>query len=274
MRRRGVTIVEIIVVVGVITVMLGLLLPVAGSVRTHGRKVREMSAARQLMVAYFNYAADHRDAVLPGYKLGSRARDHRGHAVGDPAAARYPWRLAPYIDFALHGLFVDSQRELLAELEQTDPDTYVYGISLNPSLGLNATWVGGNERELGFNRTFEDLFGPFYVRHCGEILHPERLLIFVSARGEDPMGSGLGPVEGYFRTASPWLTVVEGDRWSQEYESGGDPVDFGHVSLRYGGVAVIAYADGHTGELDERRLRDMRHWANWAQTADYALTPR
>ena len=194
-------------------------------------------------------------------------------ALGDPMAARYPWRIAPYLDMSMPGLFVDSQREWIEEFEQSDPETYVYGVSLNPSLGLNATWVGGNQREYGFNRLLAERYGPIYVRGHAEIRHPEKLLIFASARGDDPSGSGLGPIEGFFMTKSPRLTVHDGDRWSEEFDSAEEPEKYGYLSFRYGGVAVVAHGDGHTSEMDAEQLRDMRYWSNWAKTADYALEP-
>jgi prepilin-type N-terminal cleavage/methylation domain-containing protein len=65
--ERGFTIIEMLVVIGIIAVLLGLLLPALSSVQNRARKNTELSHLRQLHFAWMAYANDNNDSALPGY---------------------------------------------------------------------------------------------------------------------------------------------------------------------------------------------------------------
>jgi prepilin-type N-terminal cleavage/methylation domain-containing protein len=301
-RRRpaGFTIVELLVVIGILTVLMGLLLPALRSFRNSARRTVELSAARQLMIAYQAYADSYKGMVLPGYLPGLPARDRSGRKIAEMttpvAAARYPWRLAPFLDYNFEGLYVNEQGEALEEF-RNDTANYMYVVSLFPSLGLNTTWVGGDKRHFGFpqkpgeGQDFFIPYGTFYITRLSESPHPDRQLVFASARGcADIPGGGGGDqysqvFEGYFEIQAPYFTESQGYLWSEEHDIR-DPVgcdagnagiaapgDFGFVSLRYGGEAVTAFIDGHTGTLNKTQISDMRYWARDAEREDWGLTP-
>ncbi|MBT8484010.1 MAG: type II secretion system protein [Phycisphaerales bacterium] len=277
---RGFTMVELLTAIAVIAVLLGILVPVLGQVRAAGHEAREMSAARQLMLAWTSYAVDSRDAVLPGKRSGLTARDNFGVRMAGEAAARYPWRIAPYLDYNLRGLYINEHVRVLAELEQgEEADLGIersYLMSLSPSLGINGTFIGGNEHpeEHGFDPGFLAAFGTFYVTHAAQIRRASDLLVFASARGQDPLVSGEGPAEGYFMVTPPRLTAIDGERWTATFDASNPPADYGYLSPRYADAAVVGFADGHAARLTTNELRDMRHWANQARREDFALVPR
>ncbi|MBX3373655.1 MAG: prepilin-type N-terminal cleavage/methylation domain-containing protein [Phycisphaeraceae bacterium] len=278
-RRHGqaFTIIELLVVIAVIAVIAGLLLPAVGRVRAGARRTQELTAARQLFVAWQLYANQNQDAALPGYRTGLRAVTQDGRRVSDitspVAAARYPWRLAPYIDWNFRGLYLWQNEELLERLEQQSEPMYTYFVSLSPSLGLNATWVGGDEEELGFSQVQLERYGRFYVTRVPEILRPERLLLFASARGVDPLIPGGAPAPGYFRVRSPYL--VRGERrWAESYREVLPPGEFGQVALRHAATAAAVMTDGHVESLGQRDLEDMRRWGNRLESRDDGLNPR
>ena len=285
----GFTIVEMLVVVAVVAALLGLLLPALRAFRSTGRQTVELNAGRHLIAAYTNYAAAHNDWVLPGYaewipnvpnSSGARsllARDATGKFIqGGPletAKKRYLWRLAPYLNYNLRGLYTNQNEELLEQLEQQDYTSYLYLASLFPSLGLNSEWVGGDDQAYGFLPPTNPLrnqldFNRYYVTSMAQVRTPDKLMVFGSARGKDP---DLQPVEGYFRIQSPYFTVLTGARWSDDFNPGEDPVKFGFLSPRYDGKAVAAFIGGNTGLLDKQQLKDMRHWANWATSENWRL---
>lgn len=272
----GFTIVELLVVVAVIALLLGILMPALGAARTAAGRTRELAAARELLVAWSLYANQNGEAVLPGYRSGLPATDQWGAdlaAVSIPAvAARYPWRIAPYFDWSMDALYGGTQREVLRAMEQTDRANYRYVVSVSPSIGLNTTWVGGDENELGFSDAARQTYGAFYVRSLAQVFHPERLLVGASARGVDPLAYE-GTVEGYFRVRSPRLAEGQPERWGEEWNASASPESFGHLSLRWGRTAVAGFVDGHVGVMGERDLRDMRHWSNRATKPDSALAP-
>lgn len=64
-KRRGFTILEILVVIGVVAILAAMLLPVLGGVRLKGDRIAATSNMRQIGAAILLYAGD-RDGLLPG----------------------------------------------------------------------------------------------------------------------------------------------------------------------------------------------------------------
>ena len=86
-RRRGFTLVEVLVAVGVISVLVGLLIPVIGNVRESARRTVELSHLRQLTAACILYAQES-DGLLPVGQMvnstsnGSNSSRGRGPSSG------------------------------------------------------------------------------------------------------------------------------------------------------------------------------------------------
>lgn len=284
--------VEMLITVAVIAILLGLLMPALRSIRAAGLQTVELSAARQLMAAYINYASVSNDAVLPGYAdwipntpnaPGARllnARDARGKFIEggqlNTARKRYLWRLAPYLNYNLRGLYVNQNQDLLEALERKNYTEYIYTTSVSPSLGLNSEWLGGDIDAYGFLPANHPLrnslnFNRYYVTSLAQVQHPKRLLVFASARGKDPEFGGEAVVEGYFRVTSPYFTALTGYRWVESFDKAQTPQQYGNLSPRHDGRAVIGFADGHADTLLADQLKDMRYWANWADSEDWRL---
>jgi prepilin-type N-terminal cleavage/methylation domain-containing protein len=309
-RRAAFTLPEILVVIGVIAALLGILLPVMRAIKLAGRQTVELNAAKHLMMGYLNYATVNNDKLLPGYASQIpydanpelypgdptprivRAFDAKGNLIQgggglDIARRRYLWRLAPYLNYSLRGLYTNDQEEVLEKLEQSEYTNYLYTASISPSLGLNTEWLGGDENGFAFRMPrAEPPDGPgsmwsvldyhkFYLVSLAQAFHPNRLLTFASARGVDPqpaLGGPPKPVEGYFRVTSPYFSALNPTcRWADDFHPGQDPVQYGHISPRYDGSAVVGFLDGHTDLLDKYQIRDMRYWANWAEHENWTL---
>jgi prepilin-type N-terminal cleavage/methylation domain-containing protein len=69
MRRRGFTLVELLVVIGVIVVLMGMLLPALNRAREAARRANCLSNLRQVHLAFAYYAAANRDEVPLGCRL-------------------------------------------------------------------------------------------------------------------------------------------------------------------------------------------------------------
>ncbi len=270
---RGFTLVEMLVVIAIVALVIGFSFPAIVSMRHRAAQAREMAAARNLMTAWNEYSHDNNSQLLPGYKNGLPAFDEKGQPIAQAtigvAAARYPWRLAPYLAFNFRGLYLDSDVRYLEELENVDYWNYLYQVSCFPSLGLNTTWVGGDENQGGFNAAYEATFGKFYRSRLSQFRHTERLIVFASARGIDPQPNASSDIiGGYFRVKSPNFTETQ---WAAQYDPA-DAASCGQVASRNGDRTVCAFVAGHVEAKTVDELRDMRFWADQANDPNWKLT--
>jgi prepilin-type N-terminal cleavage/methylation domain-containing protein len=271
--QQAFTLVELLLVIAVVALITALALPALGGARRMGVQAREFTAARQLITAWNAYANDFRGEVMPG--LASRAMvgtgprtlrvlDEAGRPILGVDAQRYPWRIAPYMDFQLRGLYFD-QRVFERYRNASD---YRYRVALSPSMGINAEFVGGKaDPGLAFAPASLRTWGRFYLQQVAEATRPDRLIVFASARGPDFDG---GTVPGYFVVDAP---NREARQWSAgPFTPESAPGEFGFVDPRHFDKAVAAMVDGHADAYSIRELDDMTRWANDAGEAGWMLT--
>jgi prepilin-type N-terminal cleavage/methylation domain-containing protein len=264
-RRSGFTLIELLVVVAIIAVLAGLLLPAMSKAKSQAKKANEMSSSHQLMLAWQMYADDHNDRVLPGYRHGFEALDMDGHPVPFPINARYPWRLYPYLGKSFQVIYANENRPLLQQFQRMeDKSIGIYAASVFPSLGINSTFVGGDDNELAPEGKAREVFGDFCVLKTTDTRRPSELMVFASSRG--PFEGKI--VNGFYLVRSPFFMAR---RWSQDFNEADGPEAWGHVHPRFSNRALGGLVDGHVEALSKRELQDMRHWANQADRADWSL---
>ncbi|HAB17181.1 MAG TPA: hypothetical protein DCE44_12110 [Verrucomicrobiales bacterium] len=271
-RRSGVagfTLLELLVVIAVIAVLAGLLLPALGKAKSQAKKMNEMSSAHQLMLGWMLYANDHQDRVIKGYRhfLTGEALpvDRTGNPVPHPINCRYPWRLAPWLGKSFGVMYANENASLLRQFEsQSDPFIGTYAASVFPSLGINATFVGGDDLELPPEPRAFARFGEFCVLRTTDARNPANLLVFGSARGafEGKI------VNGFYQVRSPYFMAR---RWSQDFNEADGPEAWGNVHPRFSKRAVTGMVDGHVEAMNHRELQDMQHWSNQADRPDWTL---
>ena len=135
-RRRGFTLVELLVVIGIIAALIAMLLPVLNDARRHGERVQCASNLRQIAIAFISYCNDNHgwfpgSGVSPNTALPSDWLHWRpGDNLNNSAVARYLGRpLNPAIlrcpadDWAAH------RKTLAAANTGFSMQAYVYPFS-------------------------------------------------------------------------------------------------------------------------------------------------
>ena len=290
LKRRPVslafTLIELLVVIAMIALLVAILLPALARSRDLAYRTRELAASHHLMVAYLAYATDHDGYVLPGVlpadlvggspRAKYRVLDDRGQHMRGGAAQKYAWRIAPWLDYDLRALQIDKalyrefiQRDDTPNLISGRGSSYQEAFGTNTTFGINARLVGGYKE-----RPFEPA-GSF-VRRMDQVRHPDKLLVFGSARGRDLSLDFHRIVRG-FNIINPPRDVTFNSSKPTDYDQPetlwDDPStlqQFGYVHYRHQLRAVIGHFDGHAEALRKKDLQDMRRWANEATGPDWA----
>jgi len=256
--QRGFTLVELLVALTILGLLAGLATPVLGRARLAGQQATETSAAKNLIHAYLAAAQEQNGVLLKGYDEEGEACDSHGNRfqLGSSQASRWPWRLAPYLNYQLEGAILVNERA--SALDPNDP-SQSYLVSASPSFGMNSYFVGGHENG---QPAYSYVQNGTCVTRLSQAVKPSQLIVFSSARGVDPMRGK--NVDGYYYVTSPQSSP----RWPSVWKASGSAKSYGQVRLAYGEKAVTAQLDGSVSLLSYAEMRDMRRWVNEAARQD------
>ena len=222
-RDHGFTIVELLVVIGIIAILLALLAPALGGAKRRSLKFQETNALREVSKAWNLYANAFSGAALPGYL------EHDPSMQGPPPgwnveyeyhtpppgitdivippeiAAPWTWRLLPFLGYnhdVIHGHLNEPNVDQSNMTEPAEAEKIAY----EPGFGYNGYYVGGywemvnmGGDEIPRYRFFsaradlngDDSIGPkefarVVVRSISQIRRSTELVVFCSSSEVEP----------------------------------------------------------------------------------------
>jgi prepilin-type N-terminal cleavage/methylation domain-containing protein len=294
------TLVELLVVIGIIAILISLLLPSLNKARQQAANVKSLAAIRQLTFAYLDYAHASRGTLLPGYlaektPFGSDPDvfdKQSGFTFVGRAARQWPWRLAG----TNHALWA-TLRPTLTRIDLpmstdalADADSKAYTAALYPTFGLNTVYLGGHAPNLmtdigtakdyyrGFTADARPNVGKHVAFKLNEVRMPAKQIVFV----ETIVANGSGPIDKGDPTAMNGLHYVNAPRNDTASGVYWDVVDgkarmviaastkrvLGLPGSRNGKQIPVSFLDGHAESRSIDKLTDMREWAPRAMASD------
>ncbi|MAT80505.1 MAG: hypothetical protein CMJ29_02530 [Phycisphaerae bacterium] len=295
MRRTGsggFTIIEMLIVIGIIALLIGVVMTALIGVRQQGRKAVEKNEIRQVGNAWLKYSQVHKDRIAPGWLSpatqsqweteitfpdGTLVPPAPSYGNSQPnMAGPWTWRLLPYMENDMRLVRGHLDRETVNAWDEMD-DKLKLEVAESPTFGLNGYFLGGV-----WDRWYSDIrkSHPRFIKvqdsnqrkvnltttSLSMMTNPSRVIAFVTngagEPGTTPMRLDDGP--------GHWLAVPDrlGDTQQWALTPGmdiefleGDSAPIG----RHEGPPVTWHPDGHVDTFSYTDLLDKRLWIDRAQ---------
>lgn len=295
---RAFTLVELLVVIGIIALLISVLLPVLGKARIAANNAKSLSNLRQLTTSYLLYANQNNGTLLPGflartYVDGTELNvfDRRSNQLlTGRAAQQWPWRLSsvdPGIWKMIRPLSTNDM-----PMNNDDAATAVskaYSASLYPHYGLNTIFLGGHSAtNLIDNETAKDYYrgylqngrpnvGKHVAYKLGEVRRSADVIVF----SEVAIQRGSQAIEdidlrGFHYVNPPRADAISGEYWNVQDRKAVVVLSnttraVGIPYTRSGKKIPVSFLDGHAESRAIEDLTDMRNWSPKATSPDYAF---
>ncbi|HEX8916836.1 MAG TPA: hypothetical protein VF796_31085, partial [Humisphaera sp.] len=248
-------------------------------VRRTAQQAKSLSNLRQLAMGYTQYHVEHRGALPLGYPpatIDGKPFSYQlptGQTIGFPVASRYPWRLLPYVSDVWPMLY--NHRDMPPVPEPGDSaataEAKAYTLSLNPTYGLNAYFLGGHAGFYGFAADGKpNANGPAVFR-ASAVRDHARQIVLTDAVGVGTPGASAD--DGFFVVTPPRRRGVMWTADGKRCAPAAAGVAMGVPQGRHDRGAAVAFLDGHVASMLPGELTDMRLWSPRAQSADWDYAP-
>ncbi len=275
-KGAGFTLVEVLVSVGIVGCLAGLSAVAVQSASRQSRQAEDIAAARRTVLAYLTASAENNNILPKGRFTAEEAPDvllPDGSSLLRKAGQRvviqrYPWHLAPYLDWKVESTFLTwvnrkdfrKSQGAMSAIPGLASSQYYYALSVGPAFGQNAYGVGG----------YENAGSTEVATRLASVPRPSQLIAFASAcdstmNGYSYVEPPISTQNQYFMDGSTSATEI---RWSNAEYKKSAASSFGYIALNHSKHAVVAFLDGHVGLLSLEELRDSRLWSRIAQEKD------
>ena len=224
LRRVGTafTLVELLVVMGVVAVLLSLLIPVLSSAKRSGQAAASTNNLRELAAANFAYAGEHDGVFCPAQDQRNLVRWHGARTSANSAFDPGKGYLSPYLGQSGRVKVCPLFQNILTGSKSFENGTGGYG--------YNEWYVGGTPAAM------------FQPNRQVAIARPAQTVMFTTTAYAN--GSS---VQEYPFCEPPFWPGADGN------PSGGRPSPTVH--FRFRGLALVAWCDGHVS-AERRQDRD------------------
>ena len=240
-RRRGFSLVELLIVIGIIVLLLAILLPGLSAAREHAKRVQCMSNLQQLTSTWLMYANENK-----GHFCSSEVQDYTDdgkispYTGGNPVAGGFFWSWIA--DGEAHHDF--TRGKLWPYLKATG----VYLCPNDPN-APNTIYAA--------NRVLAGRPATLNVYTLGQVRFPDHTFVFIEAFADedtnlndsDDQVEGGARLEGSFDPPVLWSAPVNGFRNSPAHYHGLGSTNGTTISFLDGHVIFWQYADFRTGNL-------------------------
>lgn len=218
----GFTLVELLVVIGIIAILVGILLPVLSSARSSAQRLACASNLRQLVIASQSYALDSGGYWPPGAYDMSTTNLHRWHGQRSGGADAFDFAKSPlYSTLRVPAIKMCPTFEAMTSAGAFETGTGGYG--------YNHQYIGSRSSEPAPPMPFIEWVHKYENQPAKVtmIRHPSETIVF----GDAAMAYTGGAIIEYSFIEPPLL----GGSWPSSPS----------IHFRHRGMANIAWADGH-----------------------------